>query len=91
MPTPRIFDFDENDLALYEPEEIDRILETHPAIYINHLGMARFLEKWADRLDADRTMPAQEREPAYAEALRTVAAHLRQGDFVPGGHMTSSE
>lgn len=86
MPTPEIFDFDPDQLADYNPDKIDRILIEQPALYMNHLRIARSIRGWASRLDT-RNAADKDFERGYSRALREVAAHLRQGDYVEGGEM----
>lgn len=78
MPTPSVFDFPTDNLALYRPDFVDTVLRTEPAIYVNHLHVAAHLADWADRLDKGR-------DDDFARALRDIAAHLRQGDYTPDG------
>ena len=86
MPTPNIFDFDDKDLVNYEPEEIDKVLIEQPALYINHLRIARSVDKWAGRLESSPEAGfSEEYQKGYVRALREIAAHLRQADYVEGG------
>lgn len=78
MPTPNVFDFPTENLALYRPDFIDTVLSTDTAIYVNHLHVAAYLAGWAARLDEGR-------DDDFARALRDIAAHLCQGDFTPDG------
>ncbi|ARV80832.1 MULTISPECIES: hypothetical protein [Mycobacterium] len=87
MPAPDIFNFDDSNLATYDPKKINRVLSEQPALYINHLRIARSIAGWADRLDADATTSGAEFQRGYAKALREIAAHLRQADYVEGGPM----
>jgi len=82
-----MFNFDESDLMMFEPERVEEVLRAHPAIYVNHLMMARHLDAWALRLVEQPIGDAEGRSNAegFAEGLREVAAHLRQGDYAPGG------
>lgn len=91
MPTPKLFDFDADNLEMYEPEKIDEIFAEHPAVYLNHLAIARHLSAWARRDRQNRTPDADDASylGSFAHALDEVAAHLRQGDYVPGGAFLS--
>ncbi|WP_078314737.1 hypothetical protein [Mycobacterium sp. D16Q16] len=86
MPTPDIFDFDAENLAGYDQDVIDKILVEQPALYVNHLRIARSIRGWASRLQGSHTGD-KEFQRGYVRALREVAAHLRQGDYVEGGPM----
>lgn len=85
MPTPDIFDFDPEKLADYDTEKIDKILVEQPALYLNHLRIALSISGWASRVR--EVSPTDAYQRGYAKALREVAAHLRQGDYVEGGEM----
>jgi hypothetical protein len=62
------------------------ILEEHGDAYRNQLVAARWIERWAEGLEGPRPdRPADRYFDGMAEALRDVAAHLRQGDLLPGG------
>lgn len=85
MPIPDIFDFDADRLASYDQADIDEILVEQPALYINHLRIARSIAGWASRLQTGHYSNSGELDAfqkGYIQALREVAAHLRQGDYV---------
>ena len=68
-----------------------KILEEHGDPYRYQLVAARWIEQWADRLE-DRVALGDERyNEGYAQALHEVIAHLRQGDFLPGGQVYDEE
>jgi hypothetical protein len=81
MPTSEIFDFDTGDMDYREEKATDALL-SHPAIYINHLEMARRLIVWTDRA-RKLDMGGIEFTNGFCRGLEEVAAFLRQGDFVP--------
>lgn len=85
MPTPDIFDFDTEKLADYNPDRIERVLLDHPGVYVNHLFIADHLAEWSSRLSDGALERDSDFNRGYAKALREVAAHLRQGDYVPNG------
>jgi hypothetical protein len=89
MPTPHIFDFDETLLANYQPEKIDKLLIEQPTVYVNHLRIAHNLDAQAERLKSGTFSKPEgfendEYQKGYAQALRGIAAHLRQGNYVEG-------
>jgi hypothetical protein len=84
MPTPDIFDFDTERLDAYDQRTIDELLRIEPALYLNHLRIAQHLDGWATSLEEE------EQDQDYARALRTVAAHLRQGDYTTDGILARS-
>jgi len=91
MPTPNVFDFDDSELMNYDSETIDRVLIEQPALYMNHLRIARSLDAQAGRLETGRfsTGPFDEDkyQQGWARALREVAAHLRQAEYIEGGYL----
>ncbi|WP_350352255.1 hypothetical protein ABS642_03425 [Microbacterium sp. A8/3-1] len=54
------------------------VLESEPALYINHLRIAKWLDGYAADREADD-------DADYARSLREIAAHLRQGDLLNSG------
>lgn len=62
-----------------------------PELYRNHLGVASFVEDWADRVagdvahDVGLTSHDQDYLVGYHQALADMAHHLRHGDCLPGG------
>jgi hypothetical protein len=79
-----LFDLDTSDLANWDEERSRAALSEFGDLFRNQLIVARFLQRWADRLEGG---PDGERDfqRGYRRALREVAAHLRQADLVPGG------
>lgn len=51
------------------------------AIAQNHALLAGRLERWADQVDD----PGHPQMYGFTDALRTVAVHLRKGDYTPEG------
>jgi hypothetical protein len=89
MFTPDIFDFDTEQLQNWDEGRTRKALEDHPALYINHLTIARRASGSADKLADNST--GGEFDKGFAAALREVTAHLRQSDFLPGGDLTTDE
>lgn len=87
MPTPHILDFDDSELADFDPARLNQALTDHPAVMLNHLRIAVSLDDWASNLERDETNLDEDFERGFVKALREVAAHLRQSDYVPGGAM----
>ena len=86
MPTPDMFDFDADRLDDYDPLRVAEALEEHPALYVNHLQLAQYLQSWRESVEEDSRFGG---DPAfkkgYVDALNQVAAHLRQADYLPTG------
>jgi len=91
MPTPDVFDFDDSELMNYDSETIDKVLIEQPALYMNHLRLARSLDAQASRLETGHfstgTFDEDKYQQGWARALREVAAHLRQAEYVEGGYL----
>jgi hypothetical protein len=80
-----LLDFDETRLADYDPVKAERSLAEHGDAFRYQLVAARHIEQWANRADV-RTLDNDARfTDGVVDALRGVAAHLRQGDHLPGG------
>ncbi|ROR89337.1 hypothetical protein [Nocardioides aurantiacus] len=88
MPTPEIFKFTTDNLSDYNEVRIAQTLRDHPAVYVNHLEIAAWIEGWTERL---RERSDEGSNEDYIKALREVMAHLRQGDFVPNGPLLGDE
>ena len=81
-----LLDFDEARLANYDPVKAERSLAEHGDAFRYQLVAARWIEQWATELEKpgpDR--PTDRYFDGMAYSLRDVAAHLRQGDYLPGG------
>jgi hypothetical protein len=72
-----LLNFDTDELAHWDDEEAERNLTQHPEVFRSHLLIARWLDDWAANLGRG--------DAEFAQALREVGAHLRQGDLLPGG------
>lgn len=72
---------------------LDDIPVDQPALYLNNLRPARSIAGWASRLQNRALQHQREADDfrrdtcGYIEALREVAAHLRQGADAEGGSM----
>ena len=81
-----LLDFDSSDMPKYEPANTERALSVYGDAFRYQLVAAKHIHEWADRLE--RPSPAiidGERNEGFVKALREVAAHLRQGDYLPRG------
>jgi hypothetical protein len=82
-----LLDFDMKRLA--HPVAPRPLLEKHGDSYRHQLVAARFCDDWAAGLTESIKSPAMqgraEHREGMVEALRDMAAHFRQGDFLPGG------
>lgn len=76
-PIPSIFEFEKT--TTFDEAKVAAALQEHPALYINHLTLARKLERWAEGQDASNPQSF-----GFRDALLDVAAHLRQADYLPG-------
>lgn len=87
MTTPtddQLLDFDSSNLADYDETTARATLAgEHGDTFRNQLVIARWLSRWVENMDglgaADKAY-----QEGYERALREVAAHLRQGDLLPG-------
>ena len=78
-----LLDFDSERLADFDPARAEQQLRDHPHIFRNHLRIGRWVQQWADRLEESPPGGDVGFDAGYVQALREVAAHLRQGDLLP--------
>lgn len=81
----------DDELLDFDMKRLDRVkvvprtlLDQHGDVYRSHLLVARWLDGYRER----RSTPSPTGSHFEAGALDTlgdIAAHLRQGDFLPGG------
>ena len=87
--------FETDGLADFSQDRLNEKLAELPELTTNHLQVAVALDTWATNLDFDVKRSAALGETKYNEgfaaALRDVAAHLRQCDFLPGGDLLTVE
>ena len=77
---------DEAELWDYDRRRTERALEKYGDAFRFQLVTARQLERWADRLRASSPSDLEKKYvQGYVQALREVAAHLRQCSYLPGG------
>lgn len=77
-----LLDFDATDYEHYDRAEAERQLEKHGEGFRAQLRIARHLDWWASQ-----TPPADEGGEVQIRTLRDIAAHIRQGDYLPGGFL----
>jgi len=80
-----LLDFDASRLWMTEASDVRRLLMKHGDVFRAQLVAARWLEGYRQRRLADTNDWPPEHEEGWDEAMRDVIAHLRQGDFLPGG------
>ena len=68
-----------------------QILEEHGDVYRAQLVMARWLDGYRERRAEHRSSRDEAFEDGAEDTLRDIAAHLRQGDFLPGGRLYEDE
>jgi len=64
-----------------------RVLEEYGDAFRYQLVAARWIQQWAARLEEHAPLTGEQYNEGYVQALREVIAHLRQGDFLPGGQV----
>lgn len=93
-----LLDFDASNMPMHEAGEARRLLHEYGDAFRYQLVAARWIEGYAIRRLVNSDTPAlvaiegHERfEGGAQDALRDIAAHLRQGDFMPGGPLYDDE
>jgi hypothetical protein len=76
-------------LAGYDTGDGRRLLHEHGEVYRAQLVAACWLKGYRTRRlsEAPPAAWSPDHEDPWDEAMRDVIAHLRQGDFVPGGQL----
>jgi hypothetical protein len=85
----RLLDFAGDHVDDYSDEMArERLIGPYRGLYRNHLLIAHHLEAWAARHWEwmERTGEGHVRSRAFENGLLEVAAHLRLGNYLPGGH-----
>lgn len=86
-----LLNFDRSRLA--DPADERQLLATHGDTYRAQLVAARWIDGWRERMADGQGLvrPDEQYSAGVDYALREVVAHLRQGDFVPGGPLYDEE
>jgi hypothetical protein len=84
-----LLNIDEKRVPNYDRAKARRTLKKHGDAFRYQLVAARQLEKWADMDDVTMSSPTTDKAwvDGHRRALREVAAHLRLGEYVPGGRL----
>jgi hypothetical protein len=93
--------FRDDELLEFDPSrmpDFDRLkaleaLEEHGEVFRAQLVAARWIDGWRRRLEAHRGGPTSSADfdDGVDFALREIVAHLRLGDFLPGGRLYEDE
>ena len=92
-----LLDFDASGLAMADAGDARALLREHGDVFRTHLVAARWFEGWLRRRqkswanDIIGPRHSEDHEEGFAEATRDMVAHLRQGDFLPGGRLYEDE
>ena len=84
-----LLDFDLKGLAGFQTAP-RTLLEQHGDVYRSQLVMARWLDGYRERRAASSTGDSSF-DAGARDTLHDIAAHLRQGDFLPGGELYDGE
>jgi hypothetical protein len=91
-----LLDFPASGLAMADAGDARGLLHEHGDVFRAQLVAARWLDGYRlrrlanqDRVTASADWPVHEK--GFDEAMRDVIAHLRQGDFLPGGRFYEDE
>jgi hypothetical protein len=88
-----LLNFDASTLAMADAGDARRLLREHGDVFRAQLVAARWLEGYRERRSKAGWRPARDEafEAGVEDTLRDVVAHLRQGDFLPGGTLYQEE
>src|SRR5687767_4259964 len=84
----QLFDFDHNRLADFDIKRARALLQERGDVYRAQLVAARWIDGWRQGMTDDPGLTGlrgEEYSEGFDQALREIAAHLRQGDLIPGG------
>jgi hypothetical protein len=84
MTDDDLLDFDKDQLADWDEVRAQRLLAEQPAIYRNHLTIAKWIDDWRDRMRPE-DFSSTDFQVGFVRAIEEIAAFLRQGDLAPGG------
>jgi hypothetical protein len=86
MTDDQLLDFDPKTLGHIAVTPAQLLAQFGDA-YRSHLTLARFLDGYCRRREATLTSPLNDEytDSMVAEALCSLARHLRRGDMLPGG------
>lgn len=85
-----LFAFDHDELANFDLAKAQRTLEEQPEAYRAQLVAALWIDGWRERIALhEKSSSITGHDETWLEgfdyAAREMAAHLRQGDLLPGG------
>jgi hypothetical protein len=81
-----LFDFDHNRLDEFDLGAAQHRLAEKGDTYRTQLVAARWIDGWRERMEEDEgSMQSEDWHEGFNYAMREIAAHLRQGDLLPGG------
>lgn len=83
----QLLDFDASRLASFDLADARQTLEEQGEVFRAQLVAARWIDYWAKGVLGGAVPPGNSSEwkAGFEYAMREIAAHLRQGDLVPGG------
>jgi hypothetical protein len=81
-----LFGFDHSRHADFDAAAAKRRLAEQGGAYRAQLVAARWIDGWRERMEEDEgSMQSEDWHEGFNYAMREIAAHLRQGDLLPGG------
>jgi hypothetical protein len=88
-----LLDFDASGLAMAEAGDARRLLREHGDVFRAQLVAARWIDWYRESRERLAESPTSDPrfEEGVGDTLRDIAAHLRQGDFLPGGRLYEDE
>jgi hypothetical protein len=81
-----LLEFDRAHFAHWNEDTVRRLLVEHPQLFRDHLAIAKWIDHWSERMQADPGL-SDDYHQGFVAGIREIAKHLRLGDLVPGGSL----
>lgn len=81
-----LLEFDRARVAHLDEDAIRSLLVEQPQLFRDHLAIAKWIDHWSERMEADPSL-SDEYHEGFVAGIREIAKHLRLGDLVPGGSL----
>jgi hypothetical protein len=87
----QLLDFDPKTATDFKLDEALQKLDDLGEVFRAQLVAARAIARWADGIESGRSLTPDHWQEGVVHGYRDIVAHLRQGDFLPGGAVYEEE